>query len=204
MILKFKLCFFPLSLYRALHEKENNRMSRGKFFLIALVCSFSWYLFPGYLFPTLSTVSWICWAYPNSVTAQQIGSGMHGLGLGSFGLDWSVIASYLGSPLITPFFAIVNVTVGYILLMYVLIPVAYWGFNIYGAQKFPIFSSHLFDSQGQIYNVSAIVNDKFELDIQQYEKQGRIYLSTFFSLSYGIGFAAIVSTLTHVALFNGR
>ncbi|KAK7849265.1 oligopeptide transporter 2 [Quercus suber] len=180
------------------------RMSRGKFFLIALICSFSWYLIPGYLFPLLSTISWVCWAFPKSLTAHQIGSGMHGLGLGSFSLDWSVIASYLGSPLISPFFAIVNVAVGYVLLLYVLIPIAYWGVNLYDAKNFPIFSSHLYNAHGNTYNVSAIVNDKFELDLPTYEKQGRIYLSVFFALSYGIGFAGIISTLTHVALFNGR
>ena len=179
-------------------------MSRGKFFLIALVCSFSWYVVPGYLFPTLSTISWVCWAFPKSVSAQQLGSGMRGLGLGSFSLDWSVVASYLGSPLISPFFAIVNVAVGSVLTMFVILPVAYWGTNLYNAKNFPIFSSHLFDSQGQIYNVTAIVNDKFEIDQEAYFTQGRINLSVFFALTYGIGFAAIVSTLTHVALFNGR
>jgi hypothetical protein len=179
-------------------------MSRGKFFLIALICSFSWYLMPGYFFTTLSTISWVCWAFPKSVTAQQIGSGMDGLGVGSFSLDWSVIASYLGSPLISPFFAIVNVAAGYFLILYVLIPISYWGVNLYDAKNFPIFSSHLFTAQGQKYNVSAIVNDNFQLDIPAYEKQGHIHLSSFFALTYGIGFAAIISTLTHVALFNGR
>ncbi|PSS19682.1 Oligopeptide transporter like [Actinidia chinensis var. chinensis] len=193
-----------VSLFRALHEKDNARMSRGKFFLIALISSFSWYIFPGYLFPVLSNISWVCWAYPNSVTAHQLGSGMRGLGLGSLTLDWSVIASYLGSPLITPFFAIVNVFVGYVTIIYVLTPVAYWGVDLYKAKNFPIFSSHLFDGQGQLYNVSAIVNDKFEIDMPAYERQGRINLSVFFSLTYGIGFAAVVATLSHVALFNGR
>ncbi|XP_008219191.1 PREDICTED: oligopeptide transporter 2-like [Prunus mume] len=193
-----------VSLFRALHEKDSKRMSRGKFFLIALICSFSWSVVPGYLFPTLSTISWVCWVYPNSVTAQQIGSGMRGLGLGAFSLDWTVIASYLGSPLISPFFAIVNVAAGYLLVMYVGLPIAYWGVNLYSAKNFPIFSSHLFDHRGQIYNVSAIVNDKFEIDMASYDKQGRINLSVFFALTYGIGFAAVVSTLTHVALFNGR
>ncbi|KAJ0024355.1 hypothetical protein Pint_08532 [Pistacia integerrima] len=193
-----------VSLFRALHEKDDKRMSRGKFFVIALICSFSWYLFPGYLFPTLSSISWVCWAFPNSVTAQQLGSGMRGLGLGSFALDWSVVASYLNSPLITPFFVIVNVFVGYCVVLLLIIPIAYWGFNVYDAKKFPIFSSHIFNSKGQIYNVSAIVNDKFELDIPSYEREGRLHLSIFFSLSYGIGFAAIISSLTHVALFNGR
>ncbi|KAA8528392.1 hypothetical protein F0562_035747 [Nyssa sinensis] len=193
-----------VSLFRALHEKDYNRMSRGKFFLIALVCSFSMYIFPGYLFPTLSTISWVCWAFPKSVTAHQLGSGMRGLGIGSLTLDWSVIASFLQSPLITPFFAIANIFVGYFIIIYVLTPLAYWKFNLYHAQNFPIFSSHLFNAKGQIYNVSAIVNDKFEIDMPAYEQQGHIYLSVFFALTYGIGFAAVVATLSHVAMFNGR
>ncbi|KAJ8762461.1 hypothetical protein K2173_007900 [Erythroxylum novogranatense] len=193
-----------VSLFSALHEKDSQRMSRGKFFLIALVCSFSWYVFPGYLVPTLSAFSWVCWAFPKSVTAHQIGSGMRGLGLGAFALDWSVIASFLGSPLITPFFAIANVVVGYIALIYIIIPLAYWGFNLYGARKFPIFSSHLFNYKGEIYDVNSIVNDRFEIDMPAYLKQGPIHLSVFFALTYGIGFAAIVATLTHVALFHGK
>ncbi|CAL9021526.1 unnamed protein product [Prunus brigantina] len=193
-----------VSLFRALHEKDEQRMSRAKFFLIALVCSFTWYTFPGYLFTTLTNISWVCWLFSKSVTAQQIGSGMRGLGVGALTLDWSAVASFLYSPLISPFFAIVNVFAGYALILYFAIPIAYWGLDLYTAQRFPIFSSHLFTAQGQDYNITAIVNDKFQLDIPKYEEQGRIHLSTFFALTYGFGFATIASTLTHVALFYGR
>jgi hypothetical protein len=88
-----------------MHEKERRRMTRGKFFLIALICSFAWYIVPGYLFPTLTAISWVCWVYPKSITMQQIGSGLNGLGVGALTLDWSVVASFLGSPLVSPFFA---------------------------------------------------------------------------------------------------
>ncbi|CBI35438.3 unnamed protein product, partial [Vitis vinifera] len=192
-----------VSLFRALHEKEEQRMTRAKFFVIALICSFSWYLIPGYLFSTLTSISWVCWAFPKSVTAQQLGSGMRGLGLGALTLDWTVVASFLFSPLVSPFFAILNIFVGYVLLVYAVIPLAYWGFDMYNAHRFPIFSSHLFTSQGQLYDIGAIVNDKFEINRQKYEEQGRINLSIFFALSYGFGFATIASTLTHVALFYG-
>ncbi|WJX26405.1 oligopeptide transporter 4, variant 2 [Trifolium repens] len=195
-----------VSLFRALHEKDDDdhRISRAKFFFIALVCSFSWYVIPGYLFTTLSTISWVCWVFSKSVTAQQLGSGMKGLGIGALTLDWSVVASFLFSPLISPFFAIVNVFVGFVLILYVVIPTAYWGLNVYNAKTFPIFSSHLFTAQGLKYNISAIVNDKFELDIAKYEEQGKIHLSVFFALTYGFGFATIASTLSHVACFYGR
>ncbi|KAI5661302.1 hypothetical protein M9H77_20625 [Catharanthus roseus] len=193
-----------VSLFRALHEKDEQRMSRAKFFVIALVCSFSWYLVPGYLFTTLTSISWICWAFSKSVTAQQIGSGMRGLGIGAFTLDWSAVASFLFSPLISPFFSIVNVFMGYVLIIYIVIPIAYWGLDTYGARKFPIFSSHLFTAQGQKYNITAIVNDKFEIDMGKYDEQGRIHLSMFFALTYGFGFATIASTITHVGFFYGR
>ncbi|XP_027093479.1 oligopeptide transporter 4-like [Coffea arabica] len=206
-----------ISLFRALHEEEDadgnengerngnkRQTSRTKFFVVALVCSFIWYLVPGFLFQALSSISWVCWAYPNSVTAQQLGSGLKGLGLGAFTLDWSTVASFLFSPLISPFFAIANVFVGYVLVVYVVIPISYWGLNVCNAKNFPIFSSELFTAQGQEYNILAIVNQKFELDKVQYEQQGRINFSTFFALAYGFGFATIASTLTHVALFYGR
>ncbi|CAK9152107.1 unnamed protein product [Ilex paraguariensis] len=207
-----------ISLFRALHEKENEdgmedaahthdkkqRMSRSKFFVVALTCSFCWYLFPGYFFQTLQSISWVCWAFPNSVTAHQLGSGFSGLGLGALTLDWSAVASFLFSPLICPFFAIANVFVGYALIIYIVIPISYWGFNVYNAKTFPIFSADLFTAQGQEYNITNIVNNKFELNQEQYDIQGRIHLSMFFALTYGFGFATIASTLTHVALFYGR
>lgn len=207
-----------ISLFRTLHEREGKEnseneeinvvkkqsMSRSKFFVIALSCSFFWYLVPGYFFQTLASVSWVCWAFPKSVTAHQIGSGLNGLGVGAFTLDWSTVASFLFSPLICPFFAIANVFIGYVLFMYIVMPISYWGFDVYNAKRFPIFSSTLFTSQGQEYNVTAIVNNNFELDKTQYAAQGKINLSTFFALSYGFGFATIASTLTHVGLFYGR
>ncbi|KAK4743256.1 hypothetical protein SAY87_001257 [Trapa incisa] len=193
-----------VSLFRALHEKEEKKFTRAKFFMIVLTGSFIWYAVPGYLFSTLTNISWVCWVFSKSVTAQQLGSGMRGLGLGALTLDWAAVASFLFSPLVCPFFAIMNVFAGYALVIYLVMPIAYWGFNLYSANKFPIFSSHLFTSQGQVYNITKIVNDKFELDMPAYEQEGRIHLSMFFALTYGFGFATIASTLTHVALFYGR
>ncbi|XP_044952239.1 oligopeptide transporter 4-like [Hordeum vulgare subsp. vulgare] len=114
-----------VSLMGAMHEKEKRWMTRGKFFLIALICSFAWYTVPGYLFPTLTAVSWVRWVFPKSITMQQIGSSLNGLGIGAFTLDWSTVVSWLGSPLVTPFFATANVLVGYVLLVFIMLPVAY-------------------------------------------------------------------------------
>ncbi|WJX78529.1 OPT super [Trifolium repens] len=118
-----------VSLFRAFHENEKRPKggtSRLQFFFVVFVASFAYYIVPGYLFQAISTVSFVCLIWKDSITAQQIGSGMTGLGLGSFGLDWNTVAGFLGSPLAVPGFAIANIMAGFLLFMYVLVPIAYF------------------------------------------------------------------------------
>ncbi|XP_047972666.1 oligopeptide transporter 7-like [Salvia hispanica] len=195
-----------VSLFRALHEKderEKGGVSRTQFFVIAFICSFAYYIFPGYLFQMLTSISWICWIFPQSVLVQQLGSGLHGLGIAAVGLDWSSISSYLGSPLASPWFATANVAAGFFIIMYVVTPISYWC-NIYDAKVFPIFSNDLFTDSGQIYNISSIIDSNFHFDNDAYQRQGHLHLSTFFVMTYGVGFAALSATIVHVILFHGR
>ncbi|KAL6313796.1 hypothetical protein AAG906_010215 [Vitis piasezkii] len=196
-----------VSLFRTLHEPEKRSrggVTRLQFFLIVFISSFAYYLVPSYLFPSITTVSFICLIWKKSITAQQIGSGLSGLGLGSFGLDWTTVASFLGSPLATPAFAIINVLIGFFLIVYVMLPIAYWT-NLYDAKKFPIISSHVFDSTGQPYNLTRILDSRtFQIDQAGYNGYGKIYLSVFFAFTYGISFAALTAAISHVALFNGK
>ncbi|CAN6223562.1 unnamed protein product [Urochloa humidicola] len=194
-----------VSLFRALHEKERRRkgsLTRNQFFLVAFVCSFAYYTFPGYLFQMLTSLSWICWMFPNSVIAQQIGSGLHGLGIGAIGLDWSSISSYLGSPLASPWFATANIAAGFFIVMYIITLVNYW-LNIYKARNFPIYSDGLYRVTGQKYNISTIMDSQFHFDTNAYEENGPLYISTFFAFSYGLGFACLTATVSHVLLFHG-
>lgn len=168
-----------------------------------LATSFAYCVFPGYFFSMITSFSWVCWLAPKSVLVHQLGSGLSGLGLGSFGIDWSTITSYLGSPLASPWFATANVAVGFILVMYVLTPLTYW-FNVYNAKTFPIISKNLFMSNGSDYNILSIVNSEFHLDREVYASKGPVNLSTFFAMTYGLGFATLPAVIVHVLLFNGR
>lgn len=191
---------------RALHEKERRPKggtTRTQFFIIVFICSFAYYVLPGYLFSMLTTLSWVCWVAPKSVLAQQLGSGLRGLGIGAVGIDWATIASYLGSPLASPWFATANVAVGFFLVMYVMTPICYW-FNVYNAKNFPLYSNNLFRMNGSEYDILSIINSKFELDENVYHKTGPINLSTFFAMTYGLGFATLSATVVHVILFHGR
>ncbi|KAI3969485.1 hypothetical protein MKX01_020046 [Papaver californicum] len=194
-----------VSLFRALHEKDpkSRSLTRMQFFLIFMVASFAYYTLPGYLFPMLTFFSWVCWVWPHSITAQQIGSGYHGLGIGAFTLDWAGISAYHGSPLVTPWVSILNVAVGFIMFVYIIIPICYWKFNTFDARNFPMFSNKLFTSTGQIYNTDKILTPQYDLNIAAYDNYGKLYLSPLFALSIGSGFARFTATLTHVALFHG-
>ncbi|KAL0907747.1 hypothetical protein M5K25_022181 [Dendrobium thyrsiflorum] len=194
-----------VSLFSALHEKEvraKGSLTRNQFFLVAFICSFAYYVVPGYLFSMLTSLSWICWIFPNSVFAHQLGSGLRGLGIGAIGLDWSTVSSYLGSPLASPWFATANIAAGFFIIMYVISPITYW-LDAYHAKTFPIFSDNLFTSNGQIYNVTSIIDSNFHLDLNAYQKNGPIYMSTFFAMTYGVGFASLTAIISHVLLFHG-
>ncbi|KAK8324920.1 hypothetical protein V6Z12_A11G016200 [Gossypium hirsutum] len=147
--------------------------------------------------------SWFPCSAPKSVLVQQLGSGLTGLGIGSFGIDWATISSYLGSPLASPWFATANIAVGFFLVMYVMTPLTYW-FDVYKAKTFPIYSSELFKSNGESYDILSIVNPSFHLDKEVYGQNDRVHLSAFFAMTYGLGFATLTATLFHVLLFDGK
>lgn len=89
-------------------------------------------------------------------------------------------------------------------MVYVLNPIFYWS-NAYDAKKFPIFSSHTFDSAGLSYNISRVLDEKtFKLDHTGYNSYSKLYLSVFFALSYGLSFATLTATISHVGLFHGK
>uniref|UniRef100_A0A7N0V936 Oligopeptide transporter n=1 Tax=Kalanchoe fedtschenkoi TaxID=63787 RepID=A0A7N0V936_KALFE len=89
-----------VSLFRALHEKDlkSQGLTRMRFFLLTFGASFVYYAFPGYLFKVLSFFSIVCFIWPKSITAQQVGSGYQGLGVGAFTFDWAGISAYQPIP----------------------------------------------------------------------------------------------------------
>ncbi|XP_043690280.1 oligopeptide transporter 1-like [Telopea speciosissima] len=196
-----------VSLFRALHEKEirlKGRLSSFQFFVIALGSCFAYSVFPAYLFPSLTALSFICWIWPKSITAHQIGAGVQGLGLGSFALDWNVVTAFLSSPLSYPPYSIICSLAGAFLALYVLIPIAYWT-NSFESKRFPIFSSGTFDEYGNSYNVTRILNLKtFEFNEHAYDNYSKVYVSIAFAFTYGASFATLAASLSHVALFDGR
>ncbi|XP_021897955.1 oligopeptide transporter 1-like [Carica papaya] len=193
-----------VSFYRTLREDEEFVRPKGgvtkfQFFIISSIISFAYYMVPGYFFPSIAALSFVCWVWKDSVIAQLIGSGRNGFGMGSFTLDWASI-SFIGHPLILPLSTIINMMAGFILFYYVVTPLAYW-FNLYNAQRFPFSSTTFYQYNGQAYNISRIINEQdLTFNQEKYENYSNIYLGVVYLFS--IGFA--LATLSHFCLFHGR
>lgn len=193
------------SLFRSLHAEyvhaeDNGRMGRMKYFLIVTSAMFVYYFFPGFIFPTIGVISWICWIKPDNVLLAQL-TGSNGLGIGTIALDWSAASAYV-QPLVTPWFAQVNILIGFIMVVYIMIPWAYYT-NLWNSKNYPIVTAGLFLENGTSYNKSEILIDKV-FDEASYIKYGPMRMDSFFALTYGVGFAGLTATLVHTALYHGR
>jgi len=132
--------------------------------------------FPNYIFNALSYFNWITWIAPNNVTLAVITGSLCGLGLNPWPtFDWNVL-SYMYDPIITPWFALVNVGVGMAFFGLFLGSIVYWT-NTWNTAYFPINSPDVFDNTGGQYNVTRILNADYSLNLDAYLAYSPPYLS---------------------------
>ncbi|KAF9324012.1 hypothetical protein BGZ91_003213 [Linnemannia elongata] len=180
--------------------RKKLKMSRLRFFSYVSLGSFIWYWFPNYIFPTLTAFSILCWINPQNVILSQL-TGSNGLGIGTLSFDWATSTSAL-SPLVTPWWAQVNILVGFVIVAWIIAPIAYYS-NLWNSKNFPILTAGLFREDGTPYDKAMVMTNNV-LDPVKYEAYGPLRMDSFFALTYGIGFAGLTATLTHVALYHGK
>lgn len=200
------------ALFYTLHDRRSKsdpesasgwRMGRYKWFMVLFVTSFVWYWFPGWIFQGLSFFCFITWLAPQNAVVNQLFGGVSGYGLFPVSLDWTIVSGYLGSPLITPFYAIAN-TIGGVLAFFVVMSLGmYYSGFWYGAYM-PVQSSQSYDNRGNIYNVSAILDEKSVFDEDKYHAYSPLFLPTQYVVAYGLAFASISAIVVHVALYHSR
>ena len=195
------------AMFTTLHKEENTiangwKITRWKFFFVVWLSAFLFYFLPGLLFPALSYFSVITWIWPKSVVVANLFGVASGLGLFPVTFDWAQIA-YIGSPLLTPFWAAMNVVGGLVIVMWIIAPIAYYK-NVFNSSYMPILSSSVFDNTGHIYNVTRILTPEFLFDKEAYKDYSRVYLPITYILSYGLQFAALASLLSHTFCWHGK
>lgn len=187
------------------HQKAPGvgKMSRERFFTYAFLIVFFWYFFPGFIFTALSNFNWICWMAPKNVVVNQLFGVSQGLGMGVLTFDWAQINYISASPLVTPFFAQMNVIAGLVIFFWICAPAMYYTNTRY-AKYLPMSNNHVFDRFGDRYKVASIVTEQGTFNATAYNNYSAQYLGSVFTLSYGLSFASMTATLVHIALYSGK
>jgi OPT family oligopeptide transporter len=196
----------PLSsLVETLHRDRGEMKKKFNFFWIIFGVVAVWELFPQYVMPILTGVSIFCFANRNSLVFTNVfggASGNEGLGLLSMCFDWQYVTT---QAFFLPLVTLTNGFIGWILCMALFLAL-YYG-NMWNALNFPFLSQQLFSSASNssrfdIYNQSAILDSKFELDISALNTQGLPSFSATnasYLLTTNLG---ITATVVHIFLWN--
>lgn len=195
------------AMFTTMHTNENKpangwSISRYRFFVYVWAAAFTWYFLPGLLMPALSYFNILTWFAPKSVVVASLFGVSSGLGLFPVTFDWAQIA-YIGSPLLTPWWAAANVIGGLALVMWIIAPILYYSNTLFSAYM-PILSSAVFDNTGNMYDVSKILTQDFLFDKEAYDRYSRVYLPITYVLSYGVQFAALAALVTHTVCWHGK
>ena len=195
------------AMFATLHKSENKKANgwtttRWRFFLIVWSTAALWYFFPGLLMPALSYFNVLTWFAPDNVVLANLFGVSSGLGMFPVTFDWAQLA-YIGSPLLTPWWAAANVFSGLAIVMWIVAPILYYRNTLYSA-FLPILSSSVFDNHGKPYDVSKILTSDFLFDKDAFEKYSPIYLPVSYFLSYAVQFAGLTALVTHTLCWYGR
>lgn len=195
------------AMFSTLHRQENKpangwKISRWRFFFIVWSVGFAFYFLPGLLFPALSNFNVLTWFAPKNVVVANLFGVSSGLGLFPVTFDWAQI-TYIGSPLLVPFWAAMNVIGGLAIVMWIVAPIMYYT-NVAYSSYMPILSTAVFDNKADMYNVTKILTPEFLFNKEAYKNYSRVFLPVTYMLSYGVQFAALAALLTHTACWHGQ
>ncbi|CAI7666069.1 unnamed protein product [Penicillium manginii] len=195
------------AMFSTMHKNANKKangwsISRYKFFVVVWTGAFLWYFVPGLLMPALSYFNVITWFAPKNVVVSNLFGVASGLGMFPLTFDWAQIA-YIGSPLLTPWWAAANIVTGLVIVIWAIAPILYYK-NVLFSSYMPILSAAVFDNTGHPYNVSRILTPDFLFDQKAYEDYSPVYLPITYVLSYGVQFAALTSLVTHTICWYGK
>ncbi|WVQ65163.1 OPT family small oligopeptide transporter [Kwoniella botswanensis] len=187
-----------------LHAEEDGfqgGMSRLRFLLICMGGAFAYYFFPGFIFTALSYFSYACWIAPKNRVVNQLFGISTGLGMGILTFDWTQI-TWIGSPLVAPWWAEVNVGVGFVLFFWILVPILYYN-NVWEFAYLPVNVIQAADRFGSSYDIFNILTPDITLNTTAYAEYSPVYLSATFSMTFMLAFALATALLVHTALYHG-
>lgn len=164
------------------------------FWCAAAVCT--WQMFPEFFFPMTSSLAVLCWMAPQSPNINFLGSGLGGMGVLNFSLDWANITSQV---MLFPYWVQVVQFVGFVFLAWVLIPVAKWSGLFF---EHGLMSNRLFTSSGQFYPTEKLVLPNGHFNGTAYAEFGPVHLGAQRAWNMFFDYAAYVSGVVWVLVFS--
>ncbi|KII95597.1 hypothetical protein PLICRDRAFT_98128 [Plicaturopsis crispa FD-325 SS-3] len=193
------------TLLNTLHAEEDEGqggITRYRYFMLTFCGAFFFFFLPGFLFQALSVFSFVAWIAPNNVALNQVFGVNSGLGMSILTFDWTQI-SWIGSPLMIPWWAEVHIFLGFVLFYWILTPALYYS-NVWNFAYFPISGDQPYDRFGQQYNVSAVLLPDDTFNVTAYEQYSPLYLPAMYAMTYLLAFALSTCVIVHTALYHGR
>ena len=193
------------AVFETLHKSARDSWVAQKqkyIFFGAFIFMIVWQFLPEYVFPMLSSLSFLCWVAPRNPVANFIGSGIGGMGFLNLTLDWANISNQsLTSPMIVPFWTTVVLTAAFVFNCWVLIPAAKWG-NLGSWKNDQLMSNRLFLENGTRYPVAKLMTPDLSFNETAYQELGPIYLGTQQLWGMFFDYSSYISALTWMALFG--
>lgn len=183
-------------------KKPMRGISRYRFFMYLSLAAFFWFFLPGFLFQALSVFSFVCWLAPNNVPLNQMFGVYSGLGMSVITFDWTQI-SWIGSPLMFPWWAQVHIFFGFVLFYWILTPILYYT-NSWNLSYFPISANVPYDKFGNLYDIGRVLKQDDTFDVGAYIAYSPLYLPATYAVCYLIAFAMSTCVITHTLLYHGK
>ncbi|KAF8911642.1 oligopeptide transporter [Gymnopilus junonius] len=129
--------------------------------------------------------------------------GVHsGMGMSVLTFDWTQI-SWIGSPLMIPWWAEVHIFLGFVIFYWILTPILYYT-NSWNLAYFPIAANEPYDRFGKLYNVSRVLRPNDTFDEAEYNAYSPLYLPATYAMTYLLAFALSTCAIVHTVLYHGQ
>ncbi|KAM0807083.1 putative Oligopeptide transporter 2 [Seiridium cardinale] len=190
-----------LALNRTLITSDNKRetingwkITRYMCFVIFSVVFLVYYWIPNEFFQAIRLFNWMTWISPNNVNLAVVTGSYGGMGFNPLS-SWDPNISGINA-MNSPFFAqlqqYVMRVIGGILILIMYYKNAFW------SAFMPINSNGAFNNQMQSYNVSAVLNDDYQVDIPNYKEYGPPYYAVANLFVTGANFVYYTFSIVYV------
>jgi len=191
-------CLAMIALNKSFHTTTNEpvrgpfgrmfTMSREKLFLWTFLAMFVYFWFPGFIWQSLATFSWITWIAPNNINLSAVCGITGGMGINPWPtFDWNIINANGTVPLTLPSFTIVNQLIG--IVAATLISIAVYYRNDWNTGYLPINSNKVWANTGKRFNVTKILDNDSNLDPAKYQQYSEPWMGAAYIVCFIFYFA---------------